>query len=236
MKYNPYFYAVNPYVENKVNEILVDSFDVLSCSIVTRMYLCTKIIGEIDRLTKMVQILPVTVQTTVRDSIDKLNSAVKKLSEDVPVSQQFSNVELPKDKVELLKSHPYVKLLNVYKSKGFNLDRAIDLVADQVGTTEGALTKFVKNNNIKYGFDTVAKDAYVAGVESAKVKSTIDNMYESAEKYRLTDPLKFNSFVMGFSSVANFSKATLDEEFIKYKIIQYSNTLDTSILSDIINH
>jgi len=222
-------YTSNPtvlvYIDKMVKGILDPSFDALSLPIQTRMFKSMRLIGEIDRLTRFLQVVPTTIQVKLMSEIDRINNAVKVLSEDVPTSEQFSAIDKSIN-------HPYVKLLLENINRGFTVDQSIKAIAQTTGEPELLIKRFMDDNGIDLNAlsnTQVIKESYQSGISSANIDKTIENMYEQA-KAKCSTESEYESFIKGFSSIANFSSDVIDFEIMKNKVVNYSKTLDITIL------
>jgi hypothetical protein len=222
--------SILAYIKNICDEVLDESYDPNSVDITTRMFKAIRVIGEIDRITRLLQKLPWSSQIKFSTELDILNNTVKKLSEDTPTSLQFSAYKEP-DSV----NHPYVKLLRNYLNNGIDLERSIRMVAKTTGVLAHRLKKFYDDNGIDLetlGSTEVVDTAYQSGISSAKIDSSINNMYEQANS-KYVNTSEFESFIKGFSSVAQFSEDAIDFEIMKNGIVQYSKSLDTSTIDNL---
>jgi len=228
MEYTSDICTVNKFESDISNKVNAPDFNNDIWSIPTRMHYCMLMIAEVDRLTKLLQILPQVQQYKAQNYIDQLNTAVKKLSIDVPHTEQFSEVK------EIDNSHPYIKLMNSFKNKGFDFDRALDMTAGNVGVSSLTLTKFLEDNGItRDKYIKLDNNAYNAGIDAAKFNKTVDEMYDKAKPY-LHDAKCYLSFIKGFSSIANFSEDIVNSEILKDYIVNYSESFDSDLRTKII--
>lgn len=224
MEYKTY-YAVHDFEDNIARDTEKEGFNPSAIEVATRMYYCMKLLGEIDRLYKIQPTYPTVIQLRIQDSIDRLNQAVKKLSQaDIPGKPaEFSQKD----------NHPYIDMLNKFKDNGLAFDRAVIATASAVGLDPAILTRWYADNGISDKTYIVINDeSYKAGVNAAKINNCIEDMYEKAKPY-MHDASSYLSFMKGFSEVSGIKEDTWYNNIQSY-VTQYSESFDTDIMSKVV--
>lgn len=204
-------YQINTTIDNLANSVLNGEFDNVKDT-TTLTYYGMKIRGAMDNLVKKFQFASVIIEADLKSHYDKLKAALDKLTEMIKQceglgSLYFSNLTEDSD----LRTHPYVKLLDDMRTRGLPFDKAVSMVATNVGAPELAVSNFIKQHNVKYPIVCETSVSYVRGQEDARrlvgtnALDLVKRMYDMQMKF-LRDSggdMKKDgiSYVAGFSSM-----------------------------------